>query len=296
MQPPLYNQPSSMIFADLDLARRLERSEAMGGVHFVEARSRLSPETGAQWIEVAGAYAMFDGPESPVTQTFCLGLFAKPAPADLDRLEALFQERGAPVCHEVSPLAGVPLADQLSRRGYRPVEFTSVMYQPLAPAAHSSGPYNPRLKTRLMASGEEDLWSRISARGWSERPELTEFVLGVGRVIASSTGCFCFFAHLNEEPVATGVLRCHEGVALFGGASTVPEARKQGAQRALLDARMNMAASQGCDLAMMCAEPGSASQRNAERQGFRIAYTRVKWQLGASVPAGASRSLSESGS
>ena len=27
------------------------------------------------------------------------------------------------------------------------------------------------------------------------------------------------------------------------------------------------------------AEPGSASQRNAERQGFRIAYTRVKWQL-----------------
>jgi hypothetical protein len=30
---------------------------------------------------------------------------------------------------------------------------------------------------------------------------------------------------------------------------------------------------------MMCAEPGSSSQRNAERQGFRIAYTRMKWQL-----------------
>jgi hypothetical protein len=29
----------------------------------------------------------------------------------------------------------------------------------------------------------------------------------------------------------------------------------------------------------MAAEPGSASQRNAERHGFRIAYTRVKWQL-----------------
>jgi len=34
---------------------------------------------------------------------------------------------------------------------------------------------------------------------------------------------------------------------------------------------------QGCDLAMMCAAPGSTSQRNAERQGFRIAYTRIKW-------------------
>jgi hypothetical protein len=31
---------------------------------------------------------------------------------------------------------------------------------------------------------------------------------------------------------------------------------------------------------MMCAESGSASQRNAERQGFRIAYTRTKWRLG----------------
>jgi len=40
-----------------------------------------------------------------------------------------------------------------------------------------------------------------------------------------------------------------------------------------------VAESQGCDLAMMCAQPGSASQRNAERQGFRIAYTRIKWQL-----------------
>jgi hypothetical protein len=29
----------------------------------------------------------------------------------------------------------------------------------------------------------------------------------------------------------------------------------------------------------MVAQPGSASQRNAERHGFRIAYTRTKWQL-----------------
>jgi hypothetical protein len=70
-----------------------------------------------------------------------------------------------------------------------------------------------------------------------------------------------------------------EGVALLAGASTVPEARKQGAQLALLDSRLSYAAENGCDLAMMCTLPGTASQRNAERQGFRIAYTRIKWQL-----------------
>lgn len=60
----------------------LERAEAVAG--FVEARARLQPESGAQGIEVAGAYAMYDGPRSPVTQTFGLGLFQMPAAADLD--------------------------------------------------------------------------------------------------------------------------------------------------------------------------------------------------------------------
>ena len=57
----------------------------------------------------------------------------------------------------------------------------------------------------------------------------------------------------------------------------MPEWRNRGAQRALLEHRLGRAAEAGCDLAMMGAAPGSASQRNAERQGFRIAYTRIKW-------------------
>jgi hypothetical protein len=44
---------------------------------------------------------------------------------------------------------------------------------------------------------------------------------------------------------------------------------------------MRYAFEHGCDLAMMVAEAGSGSQHNAERQGFRIAYTRTKWRLPA---------------
>ncbi len=268
-----------MIFSDLALARRLERQEAMGGARFVEARNRVSPEAGAQWIEIAGAYAMFDGPGSPITQTFGLGLYAETTEADLDRLETFFTDRGATVRHEVSPLAGIPVTQMLSRRGYQPIEFTSVMYQPL-PVAVALGPGNPRLETRLIQAGEETLWSEISAKGWN-MPELTDFLLDLGRVFAHADGSLAFFAILDGQPIATGVLRCHEGVALFAGASTIPEGRNQGAQRALLGARMTMAVSRSCDLAMMCAEPGSSSQRNAERQGFHIAYTRTKWRLEA---------------
>ena len=89
----------------------------------------------------------------------------------------------------------------------------------------------------------------------------------------------CFVAECNGEAIAAAALFMHEGVALLAGASTVPEGRRQGAQLALLDARLRTAAEHGCDLAMMVAAPGSASQRNAERNGFRVAYTRTKWQL-----------------
>jgi hypothetical protein len=70
-----------------------------------------------------------------------------------------------------------------------------------------------------------------------------------------------------------------EDAAVLAGASTVPAGRKQGAQTALLDARLRFAAEKGCRIAVMGAVPGSQSQRNAEKNGFRIAYTRTKWML-----------------
>jgi len=267
------------VFADRELACRLDRSEGLSSARFVEARRRLAPSSLADWIEVAGTYAMFDGPSSPLTQTFGLGLVAEATDADLDRLESFFRERRAPVSHEVSPLAGVSLHDRLAQRGYRPIEFTSVMYLPVPSAYPTNVGLDPRLRTRVIQSGEEDAWASVSARGWGEYPELREFLLGMGQVIASSQGALVFLAEWDDIPIGTAVLWCHDGVALLGGASTVPEARRRGAQRALLAARLAHAADAGCDLAMMCAQPGSASQRNAERQGFRIAYTRTKWRL-----------------
>ena len=89
----------------------------------------------------------------------------------------------------------------------------------------------------------------------------------------------CFLAEVDDQPGAAGVLCMHDGVALFGGSATIPELRRRGLQAALLEERMRYAFDHGCNLAMMVAEAGSNSQRNAERKGFRVAYTRAKWRL-----------------
>ena len=279
--------------SDLALSQRLERCEGKSNAAFVAARAKVQPEVGARAIVHAGAYAQFDGPDSPLTQSFALGIFETPTDEDMDVIESV-----APA-HEVSPLVSMKTIELLIARGYHPIELSSVMHRPIGSSGSSvprsssegmeieaSSPEEPRgtrgtprnpIRMRIAQPHEIDLWSETSAQGWSEFPEVVPFVRDMGRIAATSEGNTTFFAELDGRPIATGSLAIHDGVALLAGASTIPSARKRGAQRALLEARLRYAAEQGCDLAMMGAAPGSASQRNAERQGFRIAYTRIKW-------------------
>jgi GNAT superfamily N-acetyltransferase len=266
-----------MYFSDLALSKRLERAEGHACVQYAEARRRLFPDSGADWIECAGAYAVFDGIDSPVTQTFGLGTFEKLDPDSLDAIERFFLDRGAPVLHEVSPFAEVATLQMLCARNYRPIELSNVLCRPVGrpTTEEQSG-----VSVRLIAPEEAQLWSNISARGWShEHPELGDFLRDLGAISAAREDSLCFLAEHDGEPGAAGVLCLHDGVALFGGSATVPELRRRGLQAALLHKRMGYAFDHGCDLAMIVVQPGSDSQRNAERKGFRIAYTRTKWQL-----------------
>ena len=261
---------------DLALARRLERAEGHASARFIEARARLSPDVGAAWIEVEGAYAMFDGVGSPITQTFGIGIFETPTAQGFDTLERFFERRNAGVFHEVSPLGDPATLPLLNGRGYRPCEFTSVMFRPIDGRPHVRT--HPGVRARIAAPTELEVVADTSAKGWSEFPEVKDLVRGFAVLTGSATDSHPFVAEIDGAIVATGTLVVHGGVALLAGASTIPEARGRGAQRALLEARLEYAATHGCSLAMMCAAPGGGSQRNAERQGFRIAYTRVKWQ------------------
>ena len=265
-------------FADLELARRLERTEAQGNIEFIDARAEAFPERGAKWIEVAGSYAMFDGAGSPLTQTFGLGAFQPITAEELDRIEEFFLSRGADVFHELCPLADMSAFALLSERGYRAVEFSNVLYRPISPDLRLRVNTNGAIKIRVVEKDEAALWAKTMFEGWREFTEVADFMRELGQVAARSKA-LSFLAQLEADPIAAGSLTVHGDVALLAGASTIPEARRQGAQLALLEGRLRYAAQQGCTVAMMVTLPGSGSQRNAERHGFRIAYTRTKWHL-----------------
>jgi GNAT superfamily N-acetyltransferase len=265
-------------FADIELARRLEKTEAGGNVGFVEARKQAFPQVGAEWIEVAGAHGMFDGVGSPLTQTFGLGAFQPVSAAELDTLEEFFVSKGAEVFHEVCPLADPSVFELLRERGYKPVEFSNVLYRPISTDLRLHATRNERIKVHVTKKDEVDVWADTMFEGWSEFVEFADFMRDLGQVFARSKGP-TFIAEIADKPIAGGALTIGGDVALLAGAATIPSARRQGAQLALLEERLRYAATQGCTVAMMVSLPGSGSQRNAERHGFRIAYTRTKWHL-----------------
>jgi len=268
--------PAAILHADIELARRLEATEGATNAAYVAARARLDLGAGAAHVEVAGVRAMFDGPESPLTQTFGLGVFGHVGEGELDELERFFIERGAPVHHEVSPFLPPELLSLLAARDYRPIELSTVLIRPTAVSGADASP----LHVRQITEDEGVVWSRTAGEGWSsESPELGAFIESFGEIMTRTEGVHCLLAEQAGRPIAAAAMALHGSVALLAGAATIPAARRQGAQRALLEHRLRFAAERGADLAMIVTAPGSASQRNAERQGFRVAYTRTKWKL-----------------
>ncbi|HEY0931003.1 MAG TPA: GNAT family N-acetyltransferase [Gemmatimonas sp.] len=265
------------MLSDRALARRLERCEAHANAAFVDARAVLSPEIGAIWQDVDGTWAMFDGVGSPLTQTFGLGLFADATARQFESLEQFFGTHGTEVMHEVCVMADPGVLALLGARGYQPVEWSQVLCQPLSRDSHRDAGAGDLVVRRTTADAA-DHWADVSAEGWSsEGAELVPFIRALGRINARAADTHCFVAELEGRAVAAGALHLHEGVALLAGASTIPSARGRGAQRALLDARLQFAADAGCDLAMMATAPGSTSQKNSQRAGFDVVYSRVKW-------------------
>lgn len=269
------------VFADFGLARRLETAEGHGNAAFVDAQARREPYSGAIRTTIAGTMAMFAGVGSPITQTFCLGIHDKPSDRDMDALERFFTSRGSQVFHEVSPHAGADVLAMLTTRGYKPIEISNVLYQEIqgVQGARGAGAQGAQgaLTVRQVEKHEAVIYGGLAVRGWSEMPEVIPFIHGFA--LSSVEVAACFVAEHDGELIANAALFMHGGVALLAGASTVPEGRRKGAQQALLAARLRTAAAAGCDLAMVVTAAGSASQRNAERNGFRVAYTRTKWQL-----------------
>jgi ribosomal protein S18 acetylase RimI-like enzyme len=264
-----------MQFIDLSFVKRLETAVALCGKECAEQARVRTPGIAAAVENIAGGIAVFAGVDSPITQAVGIGLDGAVTEAELDRLEEFYFSRGAPVNLELSPFIDPSLAELLGKRPYRLAEFSNVLIRELHPeetfAAAAAG-----VTLRVAEHDEARNFTRILTEGFADGAPVTQSLFDVVEGFFYRTAGCNIFAMVDGELAGGAGLDIHDGIAVMAGASTLPRFRRRGAQNALLSERLARSAQSGCDLAITITNPGTVSQRNSERAGFRIVYTRTK--------------------
>lgn len=270
---------------DLELARRLEEAESFAAEAF--ARQVAGRRAAADVVieDVAGGRAVYAGPGSPLTEVKAVGLHGPVTDDDLDRMEAIFFQRKEPCRVVVCPLADPSFVEGLGRRGYRLSHFENILVLPLQPDDPETVPA-PGIEIRPIGPDEVDLYARVVAPNFAGPGESMADAVEMIATMLGMAHATSFLARIDGEAVGGGSLLVHRGLALLAGAATLPPYRNRGVHAALHHIRLAAARRRGCDLAAQGAQPGSTSQRNAERRGFRVAYTRA---LLVRDPAGSTR-------
>lgn len=258
-------------FVDLDLARRLEMAETILPDCY-EALRRYGPSDPNALLKVAGGYAFCGGPDYPVNQIVGLGLYDEVTPAHLDEVEEFFRSRGVPCAVVLSPLAQASLRSMLGERGYGIAEFNSVLIRRI----QSEEPFTPPpgLVLERVTSETVGPWMAAIAKGFEQDIVVAESVFGG---FAALPGAMSFLVRIEDKVVGGcgGRVIPEARIAALFGTATLPEYRGRGVQSALIAKRLQEAALAGCEYAVVSTNPGSGSQRNMERRGFRVAYTKT---------------------
>jgi GNAT superfamily N-acetyltransferase len=265
---------SSARFVDLAFAKRLEMISAISGRECAEALRNFAPYVPTAAEEIAGGIAVFTGVDSPVTQAFGFGLDGPVTATELDRLETFFLSRGAPVTLELCPFIDRSLVELLGTRPYRLEEFSNVLVRDISAGilARTGSP----VTVRAAEAGEAKLYTKLVTDGFAEQVAPTQSLLEVVEGFFYRARGQCFFAMVDGEIAGAGAVAEQEGIAEFYGASTLPGFRNRGVQTALIAERMAWAVKRGCEIATTTTGPATPSQRNFERAGFQIVYSRTK--------------------
>lgn len=265
-----------MDFIDKTLARRLEAAEELPQVRYVELYQELWPDVKAVSAEICAGHMCYCGADSPIGRAVGLGLERELKQDDLERVEEFYHSRGVPAQIDVTPLHDGAVFELLRQRGYGIAELNNVLWRRL----RHDDTYPEQVggfEIRQGTSNEADSFAEIAARCFDEQGEHSEEFHRMLAPLFRMPGAVSFMATVAGQPAAVGsglIIPDYKIVALFG-AGTLPEFRRRGIQTSLLVERLKLAAEADCEIAVIVTQGGTLSQRNAERLGFRVAYSKA---------------------
>lgn len=264
-----------MQFVDTALARRLESCEEMPQVLYARIFKETRPEIGAAEEEICGGHMVFAGLGSPIGRATAVGLDQPLTANDLDHIEQFYRERNAPSQVDLTPLHRPEVFEMFKERGYGIAELNNVLCRKLDPT-EAFPPPPDHCQIRRSPMDEAEVAANIVETAFF--PDgVPEAFRGLITPLYQMENALPFVATIDGKPVAcgTGLIIPQHKVFALCGAGTLGAYRARGLQTALLRARMQAARDAGCEYAVVVTQGGTISQRNAERLGLRVAYSKV---------------------
>lgn len=242
-------------------------------------------EIAGDWLEVGGGRAARGEPGIWANIAMGLGLSGQVAREEIDCAIEWYLEAGIEPRFEICPFVDEDLLRTCEAAGLVLRAFENIFCLQLAEAgepllAKDDGSLSlPGLEIRIVdrdQASETDAFGRVVAAGFT--PE--------GSAVRQEA--IAAYTRVARHPRTTAMLVMHEGQAIAGGAldvsgeiaslyamSVLPEFRRRGIQQTLMAARVAAAQSQSATIATIGARPGISTERNALRQGFKLAYTKI---------------------
>lgn len=232
------------------------------------------------WINTTSGLGMGLGQTTPVTA------------ADIEALVAWFEEKGIEPRAEVCPFAHPTTWEELGKAGFVIRNFENVFVADLVSGAVRTPPQplgdgitvvridrydgaQVRAYAEAICNGfthptaapeaDIELWMRVVR----EDNLIALAAQADGRFVGG--GC-TEVARLTLEKAGSHTTYT---MAILFGLSVLPENRKRGIQQAMIGERLRIARQEGAHFATISARPGVATERNARRMGFEVAYTKA---------------------
>jgi ribosomal protein S18 acetylase RimI-like enzyme len=254
-----------MPFSDEALARRIERVANRFMVEWLEG-------TGAELERFGAAVAAVDRsrPELDFVNRV-YGLWPEDAGC-AGEIAGFYREHGVRGWLELAPAEGFErLAAALTEVGAAQTGFHTVLYGRPLPGE--------RAGIAVERAQDPKLFADVLLRGHGVPDTARARDLSSVRRWTEIAGWHLYLARVDGEPAGAALLVLGEGLAYLANASTLPEFRRRGVQAALIAARIADARAAGCEEVCSGTTFGSASQRNLERAGLAVAYTKAVWRF-----------------
>ena len=264
-----------MLLNQRALAQRLEYADACHSASYAQMMPKIVPDVVTDVLPIAGGFASYCGAGMPMNRVIGLGMHDPVSQSLVDDLQEFYAQYNAIPMIDFCPYADPTFIEQVGIHRYGLLKHYQVYVRALP-----ADDFQPTIShgVSIEQAHDEALWVKTVAQGFTERDIVPDDVMSnvLSHIAFQRQDTHCFQAIVDGEPAGGGALSVREhGVAILFSTSTRPAYRQRGVQAALMQARLELAYHLGCDLIMVLAIAGSASERNIQRAGFQLAYTKV---------------------